>query len=55
MQLDHLALAILLVMWVALGLPPMGLFWHATPGWAMWTLGALWSLAFAAQHACLGR
>ena len=51
-QLDRTALAILLVMWVALGLPPMGLFWRATPGWAMWALGALWTLAFAAQQAC---
>jgi hypothetical protein len=54
-QLDRTALAILLVMWVALGLPPMGLFWHATPGWAMWALGALWTLAFAAQQACPNR
>ncbi len=47
MQVDSLALTVLVVMWLALGLPPMGLFWNATPRWSMFALGALWTAALA--------
>ncbi len=49
-QTDQMALGLLLVMWFALGLPPMALFWFATPRWSMFTLGALWLAVFCAAR-----
>lgn len=49
-QMDGLTLVILLVMWCALGLPPMGLWWKSSPLWTMYALGALWAAAFFAHQ-----